>query len=244
MGTCIHTCMCEHMYVHSCIHMCIHSCMCGHVCMHMHICGYVCPCMCVHVCERTCVHVCVHVCVCMRTQTIWRPPCFPLSHLFSAAAASRHTLLETSGSPLTPSPSLPLVNNLTSSSQSRSHGLTRPPSPRFADTPTPPRGLPAALCLLRVSSVLLRFGPHPMLVLLRNLVGLVPLSPHFPFTPSLLKGLLPTGIVSACFHVSCPQNRSPLPSIFHGPSVSSLSCLKPHRGAGMLGLSFPPLTHD
>ena len=112
--------------------MCMCSCTCGHVLVHMHICRYVCPCMCVS------THACS--CVCVHTQTIWHPPCFPLSHLFSAVAASRHIILETSGSPLTPSPSLPLVNNLASSSHPHSHGLTRPPSSRFVGTLTPTEG--------------------------------------------------------------------------------------------------------
>ena len=78
--------------VHTCIHMCMHVWTCA--CAYAH-CRYVCLCMCVntHVCS------CVCMCLCVHTETSWHPPCFPLSHLFSAVAASRHTLLETSGSP-------------------------------------------------------------------------------------------------------------------------------------------------
>lgn len=124
--------------------------------------------------------------------------------------------------PLTPSP-LPLVNSLPSSSHPHwAHSATLF---QICGHPDTHRGafLPAALCLLQVSSRLLCFGLHPVLALLRNLLGLVTLPPHFPFTPSLLKGILPTGSVSACFHISRPQNRALLPSTFRSPSVSSLS---------------------
>lgn len=85
--------------------------------------------------ERLWVLPCMYACVHTHTNSVCSPPCFPLSHPEMQWPFQTSTLLETSSSPLPPSPSLLLANSLTSCLPFP-WALTQPSDSRFTELPT------------------------------------------------------------------------------------------------------------